>query len=93
MLLGRTVIEEIYQNERRLTQFSRFSTKQMFPTDRPPWADAKNRAQYKEGVALPVRIPITHRPVSLVTEPTLTWSLVCPRLSFRDERRWNVWSL
>jgi len=57
MLLGRTVIEEIYQNERRLTQFSRFSTKQMFPTDRPPWADAKNRAQYKEGVALPVRIP------------------------------------
>ena len=56
----RTVIEEIYQNERRLTQFSRFSTKQMFPTDRPPWADAKNRAQYKEGVALPVRIPASH---------------------------------
>ena len=50
----RTDIEEIYQNERRLTQFSRFSTKQMFPTDRAPWADPKNRPQYKEGVRLPV---------------------------------------
>ena len=49
----RTVIEELYQNERRLTQFSRFSTKQMFPNDRAPWADGKNRPQYKEGVQLP----------------------------------------
>jgi hypothetical protein len=53
----RTVIEELYQNERRLTQFSRFSTKQMFPTDRAPWADAKNRPQYKESVQLPVSEP------------------------------------
>ena len=49
----RTVIEEIFQHERRLTQFSEFSTKRMFPTDRPPWADVRNQPQHKEAVRLP----------------------------------------
>ena len=58
----------------------------MFPTDRPPWADAKNRAQYKEGVALPVRIPVTHRLVSLVTEATDLVVGLSSWLSLRDAR-------
>ncbi len=70
----RTVIEEIYQNERRLTQFSGFSTKQMFPTDRAPWADAKNRPQYKEGVQLPVSHTRCSYQCARRSELTVEWA-------------------